>query len=119
MQHHPAQGPGFQISMRYAPHLTAFEVWVVHIDGGGGWSVLSLDRSNVLEEDIRGSMWASYTSAQSAPPSFLIAPEETYDLARELHRYGPFKPDKPEPDTEQIGWLRGMLEKVIDFKLNP
>lgn len=109
---YPAQ-PGFQISMRYAPHLTAFEVWVWFDDKDGGRSVLASGQHPQTGEDIPGSVWVAYKIGTNAEPSFLIAPEETYELAQELHRYGPFKPDKPEPDTEQIEWLRSMIERVV------
>ena len=110
MPHHP----GFQVEMRYAPHLTAFEVWVSYIYSDGEQYILCPMFTDEASTRIMDAHWNLHKPQEAAPPSFTIAPEETYHLCQELHRYGPYKPDKPEPDMEQVHWLRGIVEKVVD-----
>ena len=111
---------GFNISMRYAPELQTFEVWVSYIHPDGNRTVLDL--SVINNTPNRNGLvlgFEDYPPHTAASVSFLIDPGETYELTQELPRYGPCKPEKVEPDAEQIGWLRGQLEKVVDRIIHP
>lgn len=103
--------PKFRISMRYAPEVQGFEVWVSYVDAFGRRNVLQPRFDQ--EERITESDWDLADPGKIIRPSFIVQREETFDLSQELHRYGTFKPDKKEPDMEQIEWLRKLVERSM------
>lgn len=93
-----------ELSLRWSPVQTAFRLWITALDDAGNNVRLNLDGE--------APWWEPYKPGVEIDQTMLIDKELMYYFHKELSMYGPFEVNNP-PDMEQIGWLRGLVEKKL------
>lgn len=94
-----------QLSLRWSPVRTAFQLWITALDDEGRHMRLVLDGDNA-------PFWEEYKVMVEIDQTLLVYKDSMYYFHKELAMYGPFEKNNP-PDMEQINWLRGLVEKKL------
>lgn len=94
--------------------MQAFETWVDWEHGLGSKYVLRPKfEDDAGDPRITESDWEQVDHGTITPPSFTVPLQDVADLSIEVSRYNPIKPIRTGQDTEQIEWLRKLIERSM------